>query len=787
LTHSIAQRVRSGRNGEEWFCGLMPSSIANSAGEPHQNGRASGRLSLRARLVLLVVASVVPLLGFSLASQYLQYRDAVAATGQQTLDIARGLTLAVELDLRTRMVALQVLALSPTLKGDDVDIPGFRALAESVVAQQFPGSNVVLLREDGQQLLNTLLPADTPLPVRPNLDSTRQVFATGLPVVSDFYMGAVGPRPVVAIDVPVKRADGSVALVLSSNPRLDDFADIIHRRRLPAGWIVSIYDRRGVIVARTPNPEQFVGRRPQQEILDRLAGAREGTFENTSRDAIAVVAAYSHSDQFGWAVAVGAPRADVVAPAEGAAKRTLAGGAVLLALSIALALLLARQINGPIAALGRLVAAQDGDVVLNAAPTGLREADEVVRALRSAEENRRRSERDKELAGAALRESEDKLRQAQKMEAVGQLTGGLAHDFNNLLLVIIGNLDLLIESRPDDEEVRELALQAQEAAQRGADLNRSLLAFARRQPLHPRRLAVNDLVGGIARLLSRTLGEQVEVSLDLSPDVWPVLADPAQLEAALANLATNARDAMPKGGRLAIATANRHLDADYASQHPDVAPGEYAMVEVSDTGTGMPPEIQAQIFDPFFTTKELGKGTGLGLSMVFGFIKQSGGHINVYSELGVGTTFRLYLLRDKQAAQREERPVADRDTAGEGETVLVVEDNPALRKLVTLQLTNLGYRVREAENAALALGILESGERVDLLFADVVMPGKLDGYELARMVLERWPSIKVVLTSGFPGTSLERGAPAANVPLLTKPYRRNDLARMLRDALEGKS
>jgi signal transduction histidine kinase len=629
----------------------------------------------------------------------------------------------------------------------------------------------------------TLLPPGAPLPVRPDMTSARHVFATGQPTVSDFYIGAIGPRPVVAIDVPVKRDDGSVIYVLSTNPRLEDFAEIIRRQQLPASWIASIFDRRGVNVARTPNPERFIGQRAGPELLPRLLAAPEGILESTSREGIPLVSAFSHSARFGWAVAVGVPRADVVAPALTAATHTLAVGATLLAAALALAVLLARQITGPIATLRRLAAT--GDAVIGAPPTGLQEADEVLGALRSAEHERRRSEHEKELARSALHESEEKLLQSQKMEAVGQLTGGLAHDFNNLLLVVIGNLDQLIESKKNDPAVQDLAQHALEAAQRGADLTRSLLAFARRQPLRPRRIAINDLVSGLARLLSRTLGERIEVSLSLAPDIWPVVADPAQLEAALTNLSTNARDAMPRGGRLTIVTANRHLDEDYGSQHEDVTAGDYAMIEVSDTGIGMSPEVSEKIFDPFFTTKGRGEGTGLGLSMVFGFMKQSGGHINVYSEPGAGTTFRLYLPRDREAIEPSERPGAAAGAAGGGEMVLVVEDNPALRRVVVLQLTTLGYRIREVENAAAALAILESNEPVDLLFADVVMPGKLDGYDLARIVRERWPRIKVVLTSGFPASHADRDAPG--VPLLTKPYRRDDLARVLRDAFGRKS
>jgi len=243
------------------------------------------------------------------------------------------------------------------------------------------------------------------------------------------------------------------------------------------------------------------------------------------------------------------------------------------------------------------------------------------------------------------RKTEAALHQAQKMETIGNLTGGMAHDFNNLLGIVIGNLDLLRDLRKNDAEADELARDALDASLRGADLTKRLLAFARRQALQPKEVVVNQLVAEITKLLARTLGEQIEISLKLSADVWPVFVDPAQLDASLTNLATNARDAMPRGGKLIIATANRTLDADYALSHSEVTPGDYVLIEVSDTGIGMTQTVADRIFEPFYTTKEPGKGTGLGLSMAFGFVKQSGGHINVYSEPDVGTTFGLYLPR----------------------------------------------------------------------------------------------------------------------------------------------
>ena len=289
---------------------------------------------------------------------------------------------------------------------------------------------------------------------------------------------------------------------------------------------------------------------------------------------------------------------------------------------------------------------------------------------------------------------EAQLRQAQKMEAIGNLTGGVAHDFNNLLGVIIGNLDLLRE-RLADQDLDELAREACDAALRGADLTRHLLAFARRQPLEPRRIDVNELIAGITKMLGRMLGEDIEISVETAPDLWPVVADPAQLNSAIANLANNARDAMPQGGRLHFATRNAYLDDDYAAHHAEVVAGDYIVIEVSDTGMGIEPAVLNRIFEPFFTTKEQGKGTGLGLSMVFGFMRQSGGHINVYSETGKGTVFRLYLPRGVPAVS-DSTPKSEHPTQGGRETILVVEDNEGLRRVFIKQLTEFGYRVRRS-------------------------------------------------------------------------------------------
>jgi signal transduction histidine kinase/ActR/RegA family two-component response regulator len=413
-------------------------------------------------------------------------------------------------------------------------------------------------------------------------------------------------------------------------------------------------------------------------------------------------------------------------------------------------------------------------IEINLSPTETSEGLVVIAAVRNVS------------AGKSM---EKQLRQAQKMEAIGNLTGGMAHDFNNLLGIIIGNIDLLrglpSDGTPMDPRIDQLSSEALDAALRGADLTKRLLAFARRQALRPQRVDINELVGGISKLLNRTLGDDIEVKLKLAPDTWPVNVDPSQLGASLINICSNARDAMPNGGVLAISTSNRHLEEDYTALHPELVPGEYALIEISDTGTGMPAEVVQQIFEPFFTTKEQGKGTGLGLSMVFGFVKQSSGHITVYSEVGHGTTFRLYLPCTAAVAEAPEATALSE--RGGQETILAVEDNEGLRRIVVRQLGDLGYRVLEAADGISALIILES-EPVDLLFTDIVMPGGMSGYDLAHGAVSRWPSLKVLLTSGFPDIKLDgngNGNPPTNMQLLTKPYRKTDLARALRQVLDA--
>jgi signal transduction histidine kinase len=385
--------------------------------------------------------------------------------------------------------------------------------------------------------------------------------------------------------------------------------------------------------------------------------------------------------------------------------------------------------------------------------------------------------------------AEERAVQMQRMEAVGQLTGGIAHDFNNMLAIVIGNLDMaqrrIAQGRPDVVRYVENAL---DGARRGAALTRRLLAFARRQPLEPLVTDVNSLVAGMSELLHRTLGERVHLECVIAAGLWRTCVDPGQLEAGIINLAVNARDAMPEGGRLTIETANAFLDEAYAEAHGDLSPGQYVMVAVSDTGSGMAPDVLAQAFEPFFTTKEVGQGTGLGLSQLYGFIKQSGGHAKIYSEVDRGTTIKLYLPRYRGDDAPVDLVAPDTMAAmprGCGETLLVVEDEPGVRAAAVEILAELDYRILQAATGEEALRMLESSGQVALLFTDVVMPG-MTGRELADEAVQRQPGLKVLYTTGYTQNAIVHGGRLdAGVALLPKPYSADQLARKIRAALDA--
>ena len=419
------------------------------------------------------------------------------------------------------------------------------------------------------------------------------------------------------------------------------------------------------------------------------------------------------------------------------------------------------------------------DYVLKPRPARLVSA--VKRALREAEERteRKKAEQDKLLL-------EQQLRQAQKMEAIGQLAGGVAHDFNNVLTAIAGNAELLQEGFADGDPKRETVEEIRTAASRAESLTRQLLAFSRQQIMQPKVLKLNRVVAGMEKMLRRLIGEDIDLVCVLPNDVGQVVADPSQIEQVILNLAVNARDAMPTGGKLTIETGNAEFDAIYARAHPPAVPGRFVMIAVSDSGSGMSPEVQARVFEPFFTTKAPGKGTGLGLATVYGIVKQSGGFIWVYSEPGQGTTFKIYLGRAADDQRPETVSTAVAEVRGGDEVILLVEDEAAVRRVALHALQRYGYTVLEAALPSEALTICrEHTGKIDLVVTDVVMPG-MSGPDLAQQLLALRPALKVLLSSGYPGEAIaHRGELFSGLAFLPKPFTPTGLARKVREVLDA--
>ena len=386
--------------------------------------------------------------------------------------------------------------------------------------------------------------------------------------------------------------------------------------------------------------------------------------------------------------------------------------------------------------------------------------------------------------------TERQLQQAQKMEMVGQLSGGIAHDFNNLLTVIVGNAEHLSEQLKSRLDLRQLADDICQAGERGAELARRLLAFSRRQLLRPRAIDCHELIASTCKLLKRTLRENIEVTTAFNTDAIFAFADSSQLESAVLNLALNAQDAMAAGGRLKISTSIASLDDNDQGVHPDIESGEYAMIAVTDNGEGMTSDVAARAFEPFFTTKEVGKGSGLGLSMVYGFVKQSNGHVSIYSEPGLGTTVRIYLPNvTPNASRSSSQPAADEEALPRGnETILVVEDDPFVRSSVILKVESLGYKVVLAVDGREAVMKLRTNPEIDMLFTDIVMPGGMSGWEVAELAQQMRTGLPTVFTSGYALEALvDQGRAPMKSIVLTKPYRKAELAHRLREALAATS
>ncbi len=757
------------------------------------------RISLRGYLILLVISALFPVIVFAGLVFSRHYDSELARIEQDLQSDARKLALTIDRDLSGQLLILQTLTTSDRIARRDYE--GFYRQASQV--KEFAQVNILLRELDGQHLVNTRVPWGTPLPRNP-AEGDREVIATKKPYITGVIIGTVARRPVYTIAAPVIEND-RVVLLLNLSLEAHDLVQILKENIQPERT-AGIFDRNNVYLARTSLFDELLGKAAPLSFRQQADGA-EGMWRGVDGEGRQVRAGYARSRLAGWAVWVSVSEQVI----QSSLLNTLWTLAALGALLTAAALLIAYAVGGRMARSIRTLAAdaatlgrgepltphrlpvQEFNEVgreLAAASEKLRQREQQLRELSTTLE-KRVAERTEELVGEMRRrtETEETLRQVQKMEAVGQLTGGIAHDFNNMLAIIMGSVDLALRRlHRGDTKIEKHLTNAQDGARRAAALTQRLLAFARQQPLAPAPTDVNKLVAGMSDLLRRSLGETIQLETVLGGGLWRVNVDGNQLESALLNLAVNARDALPEGGKLTIETANAHLDDAYSAREGAPA-GQYVMIALTDTGVGMAPEVVAKAFDPFFTTKKTGSGTGLGLSQVYGFVKQSGGHVKIYSEPGAGTAVKIYLPRlfgDAPLSEKAPEPAQGTMPSGDGSiTVLVVEDEPGVRHHAVEALGELGYTVLQAADPTTALQLIEAHPEIALLFSDVVMP-EMNGRRLAEEALKRRPSLKILFTTGYTRNAIvHNGMLDPGVNLLSKPFTLEQLARKLAEALKA--
>ncbi|MGY3511854.1 ATP-binding protein [Bradyrhizobium lupini] len=608
-------------------------------------------------------------------------------------------------------------------------------------------------------------------------------------VVVEPVFGRLTGISVLQIAYPVRSEAGALKLVLLASFNLRKFAEYHHKRLLAEKDILLIDGKGTVLVAPSgagwtaPVGASIAG----SDLLGFATAPDQKAFQEvTDRDGRTQVWAVAHSPSIrdaGLYILVGRSKDGLVAAADRRLYEDMAILAVALLLLLAGVWILAtvsvgRQV-GRLANMAKRLGL--GDLNARIPPPHPRgELGGLMTLLNDTAESL-------EQQRAAIADLNQKLSQSQKMEAMGQLTGGVAHDFNNLLTVILGNSEHLADRLAGNKELHRIAGDIATAAERGSDLTRSLLAFARKQPLRPRDIDIGEKIKEVEHLLRRPLGEHIECTFALAPDLWLISVDPGQLTTALLNLVLNARDVMQLGGRLTIEARNVSLGESDLDINGEPRPGDYVMVAVIDTGSGMTAEVASRAFEPFFTTKEVGKGTGLGLSMVYGFVRQSGGLVQMQSAPRQGSTVRLFFPRLATPPNEDASPAEGIVTREGSETILVVEDNDMVRTYVESELKTLGYRVITAASGPAALDLLRQSGDIDLLFTDVVMPGGMFGPELARQAIQLRPGLKVLFTSGYSQNPVSAPDAIGDARILTRPFRRRDLAAMLRSALSTPS
>lgn len=739
-------------------------------------------MSIRTRLLLFALLVTLLAAGF-ISRRFVQERDRdVAAVTSRLAATAAGVASA----LQERIQGTEKLHFG-LARARDLDTRDRAACSAYLtrVRDKYPQYTTILtIDPDGKMFCDSLNTGR-------NLDLTdRDYFRRSRVAVDSIAMqpviGRMSNLPVLQIASAVRRESGELKFVLLSSLNLQQLAQTSLENALMPGVEVLLLDQAGLVLASAGDPSHqrppgtSLSGSPLMRFAALPAESRMGEFVDpdgshevwAATDPLQLQAAGVH-------VLAGYPKEMLVAAADRQLVESLATLAVVALLAfLAVLVFVESAIRRPIERIAAMVTRlgrNESDArIPGPYPRG--ELGVLMNVLNRSAQNQQEQR-------AALDDLNARLRDSQRLESIGQLTGGVAHDFNNLLTVIMGNAEVLQEKLRDSPPLASLAAVVLNAAERGAELTQRLLAFARRQVLEPQSVDIGGRVDAMNALLSRTIGEHIEIRLSRAPGLWRARVDPAQLDNSLLNLCINSRDAMPEGGVLTIEIANATTSHEDAALDPDLSPGDYVMLGVSDTGTGIDAAILGRVFEPFFTTKEQGKGTGLGMPMIYGFVKQSGGHLTLESSPGRGTSVRLYFPRAAMPGGQPQQSLAPNGATGGSEAILLVEDDAQVRRYAHEQLTSLGYRVVEAEHAAQALDIIRAHGSFDLLFTDVVMPG-ISGPELVEQARKIHPALRVLYTSGYSeNTLLHNGRVEEGVYLLNKPYRRDELARRIRDVL----
>lgn len=733
-------------------------------------------MRFKSQLFALVLSVFVPaFLAAMLAIGYV-YQEEQARQETGLREAAHAFSRLVDNELLARQRILRTVANSPLLA--DGDLARFYAFAHKNAPT--PDTTIVLIDPSGRQLLNTRAPLGADLPTKraPGIEALMRADAGMSPLVSDVFLAPLGKRHDFVVQVPFLE-EGRIKYFVVMGVNTAAIQTLMDQQGLPASWLGAIVDRQGLVLARSRDPEKFVGRQSDARLQQLFASTRQGVTRSVTLDGVAVKTFYHRVDASDWTVVLSIPESEIQQSAiRGAGVFALAALLLLVA-----SLVVARRIGaGVMARMHRLELAADalgrGEQV-RYAPQGLVEVDAVGRRIAEASERLQSNQRELELrvaqAVADTERAQKALLQSQKMEALGRLTGGIAHEFNNLLQTLATSLQLAKRSN-DPERVRALLETCSKALQRAKALTGQLSSFGRTQDARLETVSLREHIHEFRQLVDNVLPASVTLDIAAADDAWPVRIDPTQFELAFLNLAINAKDAMPAGGDIRIRVAN----APGMSPAAGLDVGDYVRVSFHDSGVGMSADVMAKALDPFFTTKRVGEGTGLGLPQAFGFARQSGGTLLLHSREGQGTQVDIYLPRATQAAEARPQAAAQLPPAAAsvGGTLLFVEDDPLVRESVAPALEGGGFFVIMAESADAALACLEAGTKVDVVFSDVVMPGTLNGIDLARTITTRFPHIKVVLATGYS----ENRVSMPGVQVMAKPYDVADVLRLLRQA-----